>query len=345
MPVVSVQLIVALSSFICAMWLTHFFSRPGTWFYVLDHPNERSMHEFPTPRAGGLAIFITLTIALLILSAFSYLNLNSIAWLALSSVIVAVISYIDDHSHIPFIIRLLVQTIAALLLIYSGLSISDIQIPGLLIELPVYISYLITGLFIVWMTNLYNFMDGMDGFAGGMTVIGFGSFALVGWFSGNTEFMLINLVTAASAAGFLVFNFPPAKIFMGDVGSSFLGFMAAGCAIWASKLEILPLWFSILIFSPFIVDATVTLLRRLVTGERIWEAHKTHYYQKLAQSGWGHKRTVLWEYCLMLCCAASAIFAIGQPSMVHWSIIMFWIVAYILLMIAVSLQFKRHKSQ
>lgn len=131
---------------------------------------------------------------------------------------------------------------------------------------------------------------------------------------------------------------------MGDVGSSFLGFLAAGSSIWASKLEILPLWFSILIFSPFIVDATVTLLRRLIAGNKIWEAHKTHYYQILAQSGWGHKRTVLWEYGLMLLCAMSAVFALGQPPWVHWLIIAFWIVAYILLMKTVSLLAKQHQK-
>jgi len=176
----------------------------------------------------------------------------------------------------------------------------------------------------------------MDGFAGGMTVIGFGALGLVGWQTGNENFLLFNIVVVAATSGFLAFNFPPARIFMGDVGSSFLGFLAAGSSIWASKLEILPLWFSILIFSPFIVDATVTLIRRLSTGKKIWKPHKTHYYQILAESGWGHKRTVIWEYGLMLLCAMSAVFALGQPVWVHWLVIMFWIVTYILLMITVS---------
>ncbi|HED16162.1 MAG TPA: hypothetical protein ENI64_05010 [Gammaproteobacteria bacterium] len=221
---------------------------------------------------------------------------------------------------------------------------SDIQFPGFMLVLPDFVSYAITGLFIIWMTNLYNFMDGMDGFAGGMTVTGFGTLTLVGWLAGNDEFMLVNALITSATAGFLVFNFPPARIFMGDVGSSFLGFLAAGNSIWASKLEILPLWFSILIFSPFIVDATVTLLRRLISGKKVWEAHKTHYYQILAESGWGHKRTVLCEYALMLLCALSAVLALGQPPRVHWMIITFWIVAYILFMIAVSLLAERYQK-
>jgi len=339
-----IQIIIILLAFICSLLLTRSLSTPGTWFYILDHPNERSLHDSPTPRAGGLAIIIAIAVFLGFLSVTTDFRLSGIFWLAIASVLVAVVSYIDDHMSLPFLLRLIVQTTAAGLLIYGGFSISDIQFPGFLLELPDLVSYLITGLFIVWMTNLYNFMDGMDGFAGGMTVIGFGTLALVGWLAGNDDFMLVNIVIAAATAGFLVFNFPPARIFMGDVGSSFLGFLVAGNSIWASKLEILPLWFSILIFSPFIVDATVTLLRRLINGEKIWEAHKTHFYQILAQSGWGHKRTVLWEYGLMLLCAMSAVFALGQPLWVHWVIITFWIIAYILLMIAVSSLAERHQK-
>jgi len=336
--------VIILLAFICSFLLTRYISTPGTWFYVLDHPNDRSLHDAPTPRAGGLAIIITIAVFLVVISATTDFNFSDFTWLAISSALIAAVSYIDDHVDLPFLLRLVIQITAAGLLIYGGFSISDIQFPGFLLQLPDFVSYMITGLFIVWMTNLYNFMDGMDGFAGGMTVIGFGTLALVGWQAGYEDYMLVNLLIAAATSGFLVFNFPPARIFMGDVGSSFLGFLAAGSSIWASKLEILPLWFSILIFSPFIVDATVTLLRRLITGKKIWEAHKTHYYQILAQSGWGHKRTVLWEYVLMLLCSMSAVFALGQPSWIHWLVISFWIVAYILFMIAVSSLAERYQK-
>jgi len=339
-----IQLILIVLTFFCSLLLTRYLATPGTWFYILDHPNERSLHDSPTPRAGGLAIIISMALFLGLLSVLTGFSLSGFFWLAVSSILVAVVSYIDDHISLPFLLRLIVQTTAAGLLIYGGFFITDIQFPGFLLVLPDLVSYLVTGLFIVWMTNLYNFMDGMDGFAGGMAVIGFGTLAVVGWQAGADDFMRVNFVIAASSAGFLVFNFPPAKIFMGDVGSSFLGFLAAGSAIWASKLEVLPLWFSILIFSPFIVDATVTLLRRLLSGQKIWVAHKTHYYQILAQSGWGHKRTVLCEYGLMLLCAISAVVALGQPSWVHWMIIIFWIIIYILLMIAVSLLAERYQK-
>ncbi len=339
-----IQLVMIFLAFACSLLLTRYLTIPGTWFYILDHPNERSLHDSPTPRAGGLAIFITIALFIVFISATTDLDLSDLLWLAAGSVLVALVSFVDDYMNLSFLFRLMVQTIAAGIVIYGGFSISDIQFPGFMLVLPDFVSYAITGLFIIWMTNLYNFMDGMDGFAGGMTVTGFGTLTLVGWLAGNDEFMLVNALITSATAGFLVFNFPPARIFMGDVGSSFLGFLAAGNSIWASKLEILPLWFSILIFSPFIVDATVTLLRRLISGKKVWEAHKTHYYQILAESGWGHKRTVLCEYALMLLCALSAVLALGQPPRVHWMIITFWIVAYILFMIAVSLLAERYQK-
>jgi UDP-N-acetylmuramyl pentapeptide phosphotransferase/UDP-N-acetylglucosamine-1-phosphate transferase len=160
---------------------------------------------------------------------------------------------------------------------------------------------------IAWLTNLYNFMDGSDGLAGGMAVVGFGTYGLAAWLGGNLELELLAWSIAAAAAGFLIFNFPPAKIFMGDVGSIPLGFLAGalGVAGWLQGLW--PLWFPLIVFAPFIVDASVTLLRRALRRERIWQAHREHYYQRLILSGWSHRKTAIWEYALMLACAALAL--------------------------------------
>jgi UDP-N-acetylmuramyl pentapeptide phosphotransferase/UDP-N-acetylglucosamine-1-phosphate transferase len=150
-------------------------------------------------------------------------------------------------------------------------------------------------------------MDGSDGLAGGMAVIGFGTYGLAAWLGGNLELELLAWSIAAAAAGFLIFNFPPAKIFMGDVGSIPLGFLAGalGVAGWLQGLW--PLWFPLIVFAPFIVDASVTLLRRALRRERIWQAHREHYYQRLILSGWSHRKTAIWEYALMLACAALAL--------------------------------------
>jgi UDP-N-acetylmuramyl pentapeptide phosphotransferase/UDP-N-acetylglucosamine-1-phosphate transferase len=151
----------------------------------------------------------------------------------------------------------------------------------------------------VWFTNLYNFMDGMDGFAGGMTVFGFGGCAVLAWGSGDVSLALLCSVIATSGAGFLCWNFPPAKIFMGDVAAAPLGYLVAMVTFLGVKHQSMDLWQPLIIFSPFWVDATVTLIRRLMKGDRVWEAHRTHAYQRLVNAGWGHRKTALAEYGLM----------------------------------------------
>jgi len=179
-------------------------------------------------------------------------------------------------------------------------------------------------------------MDGVDGLAGGMALIGFGTFAILGWSDGNELFASLNIVIVAAVAGFLVFNFPPAKIFMGDVGSSTLGFFAATMSLWGERDGIFPLWIAILVFSPFIVDATVTLVKRIVRRERVWHAHKTHYYQRLVQSGCGHKKTVIAEYITMVAAAISAIIGAQLQQQYQWVLIAVWVVIYISLGQAVN---------
>jgi UDP-N-acetylmuramyl pentapeptide phosphotransferase/UDP-N-acetylglucosamine-1-phosphate transferase len=183
-------------------------------------------------------------------------------------------------------------------------------------------------LFLVWMINLYNFMDGMDGFAAGMSVIGFGTFAILGWQAGQTETALGYAMVAAACAGFLLFNFPPARLFMGDVGSTVLGLLAGVAILQSHHNGLLPAWLGILVFSPFIVDATVTLALRMVRREPFWKAHRSHCYQRLALAGWGHRRTVLAEYVLMLACCGSALAGATLSPKGQALIIAFWALVY-----------------
>jgi UDP-GlcNAc:undecaprenyl-phosphate/decaprenyl-phosphate GlcNAc-1-phosphate transferase len=158
-----------------------------------------------------------------------------------------------------------------------------------------------------WLTNLYNFMDGSDGLAGSMAVIGFGTYGIAAWIGGAQPLAFLSWSVAMAAAGFLVFNFPPARIFMGDVGSIPLGFLAGAIGVSGWQHDIWPLWFPAVVFAPFVVDASVTLGRRLLRGERLWQAHRLHFYQRLILSGWSHRRTLLCECALMLVCSAVAI--------------------------------------
>lgn len=299
---------------------------------LLDHPNERSLHSRPIPRTGGLAILAGIVVGL---STNWWGNQEfanrPISLIGLGFIPLIAISLLDDYKGIAAKWRLFTHFWSAItLLVLAGFTPAHFSLPGLTLSLSVWVIIPLTLLFVIWMVNLYNFMDGMDGFAGGMTVIGFSSLAFLG--RADASFMSFCLVVAAASGGFLIHNFPPAKIFMGDTGSTALGFLAAAGSLWGSKSGLFPFWSAILVFSPFIVDATVTLLRRLLHGEKVWEAHRTHYYQRLVLLGWGHRRTVLAEYVLMLACAASAVLAARLSPAGQWVLIGGWIVMYSVLM-------------
>ena len=326
------NILLAAAAFFISMVVTRRFCNPMSRFHILDQPNDRSLHSQPTPRSGGLAILLAVYVCGI--GAIYWLGQSrdsSYGWMGGSALLVAGVSYIDDRFTLPSGVRFIVHILAAALIAFGGFVLGRLELPGLDLPLPYWIGVIFTPLFAVWMLNLYNFMDGMDGFAGGMTVFGFGTFAILGLFAESTLFSVLNLIIAAAVMGFLVFNFPPARIFMGDVGSSTLGFLAASMSLWAAHEQVFPFWLAVLIFSPFIVDATVTLIRRLLRGEKVWQAHKTHYYQRLVQAGWGHRKTVLWEYVLMAACAGSAIWVVRQTETVQWWIIGFWTMVYALL--------------
>lgn len=279
----------------------------GRWA-LLDKPNERSLHTHAIPRSGGLGILAGLAVGAYV--AGVYANLPGGRWAVLASLLVAAVSFADDLRRLPAMARLSVHFAAAVLLIYPGGYAPAVLhvFPGIQATAPVWVIQGFCLLFTVWMVNLYNFMDGMDGFAGGMAVIGFGILALLGALAGSPAYAAAALLIALAAMGFLPFNFPPARLFMGDVGSGTLGFLVALMILWAERTGLFPLWLGALVFSPFIVDATWTVIRRTLRGQRPWQAHREHFYQRLVRLGWGHRRTVLWSYALMLKCS---LFALG----------------------------------
>ena len=261
--------------------------------FPLDKPNERSLHIVPVPRTGGIAIIAGLVVAALWLRASPGLLVPAVA--------LAFVSYFDDRHALPAAVRLVVHLIAAGIFLWLAAGSAAAAL------------LVILWLAIAWITNLYNFMDGSDGLAGGMAVIGFGTYGLAAWIGGNLELELLAWAIAAAAAGFLIFNFPPAKIFMGDVGSIPLGFLAGAFGVAGWQQGLWPPWFPLVVFAPFIVDASVTLTRRVMRGERVWEAHRQHYYQRLILSGWTHRRTAISEYGLMIVCGIVALVGLHQP--------------------------------
>lgn len=310
---------------------------------LLDHPNDRSLHQSPVPRSGGLGVLLGLTLPLLVARAVEG-QAPPLGWVAAAMVLVAGVSLWDDFGHVSRRLRLFVHVSAALVIAAGGLTWARLDLPGLDWGLPLPVAWLLTVLYVVWMVNLYNFMDGMDGFAGGMGLFGFGALAVLGWQGGETLFGLVAACTAAACSGFLVSNFPPARIFLGDLGSSALGLMAAALSLWGSRRGLFPLWVAWLAFSPFIVDATWTLLRRLVRGEQVWEPHRSHHYQRLVLAGWGHRKTVLRAYLVMAGAAACAVAAPALPASDQWVLLLAWAIIYVLIGLRVRLAEKQALS-
>lgn len=335
--------LIILATAVCALLLTRWFAGPAAPLRILDRPNERSLHTTPTPRTGGIAIVAA---AFSGLAAQMYFGSGgAFPWQLLTgAALVAAVALLDDRYGVSQVARLVIQLGAALLLIQDGFVLEGDWLPGQ--PLPAWppLVAVVTVLVILWLINLYNFMDGMDGFAGGMTVIGFGTLAILGWGYGDAAFALGALTIAAAAAGFLWFNFPPARIFMGDVGSTTLGFLVAGFALWGSRDAGIPVWQTVVVFSPFIVDATVTLFRRALRGEPVWRAHRSHYYQRLVQLGWGHRRTVLAEYAAMAAAAVLALISASADTTMQWSVLVFIASAYLASAILIHSLERRHNG-
>ncbi len=331
-------------SFSLAWWLTGRFAQPGSRWAVLDRPNERSLHTTPTPRGGGVAVVLAAAAAVLVMTCRLQLGIDNL-WAILAVAGIFAVSYLDDRHTLPTSLRFVVHGLAAAAIVYGGLGLSSLAAPGLDLALSSLLLGALSWLYVVWMINLYNFMDGMDGFCGGMSVAGFGGLALLAALQNVWPLSLFCLLVVAAAGGFLVHNFPPAKIFMGDSGSSTLGCLAAVVSLWADLHAGIPLWLSLLVFSPFVADATVTLIRRLWLRERFWEAHRTHYYQKLVQAGWSHRRTVLAEYLVMAACVASAVWALHAEVLQQRLMLAGWGLFYLLVFAAIHRYEQRHSRR
>ncbi len=284
---------------------------------VVDVPNGRSLHTVPTPRTGGLGLMAAATIGWLLFAG------NALPLVAALAAVLALIFLVDDVRSLPVLPRFAVQFAAAIAFVAtSG------PYPGLLL-VP-----LVLG--IVWSANLYNFMDGSNGFAGGMTLIGFASYATAAYFQGAPGLALVAAIIAAAAAGFLVWNFDPARIFLGDAGAIPLGFLAATLGITGWQQGVWPFWLPLLVFSPFAIDATVTLAQRALRREKLSEAHRSHYYQRLIQSGWGHRRMSLAAYALMAACGGSAMALRQGPAVAVLALLLAWAGIYAAIAIAID---------
>ena len=317
-----------LTAFAAALFIIWWLVNSRFSTLALDRPNMRSLHEIPIPRTGGIGLHAG------ILLAFGIIAPNLPLALAGALGLLYVISLLDDMGGIAARWRFAVHLVAAGIFSFS-VVLGDF---GLIAALAATVA-------IAWMANLYNFMDGSDGLAGGMALFGFSFYGIAAWCSGSTEFALVNFSVAAAAAAFLVFNFPPARIFMGDVGSVPLGFLAGTFGLLGWLQRDWSWWFPLLIFSPFIVDASVTLARRLWRREKVWEAHREHYYQHMVQLGLGHRRTALLWYALMVGIGVSALWGLQWAAAGQTLMLFAWLAIYAALMIIIDGRWMKRRRE
>jgi UDP-N-acetylmuramyl pentapeptide phosphotransferase/UDP-N-acetylglucosamine-1-phosphate transferase len=233
--------------------------------------------------------------------------------IALGALLLGVISQIDDRRGLPARVRFG----AHVLMVAAGIALSVVGITWWMAVLAAFA--------LVWVVNLYNFMDGSDGLAGGMAVFGFGFYAVAALVLQPTLAVAAAAV-AGAGFGFLIFNHHPAKIFLGDAGSIPLGFLAGALGFWGWQHGVWPIWFPALVFAPFVADATVTLARRLARGEKVWLAHREHYYQRLVRLTESHVRVALAYYLLMLGSGCVALVALRVSPTGQWTLFGVWYV-------------------
>jgi Fuc2NAc and GlcNAc transferase len=244
---------------------------------LIDVPNARSSHTIPTPRGGGVAIVLCFIAAVVVMNVLKMMSFNDSLALLGAGAAVAILGFLDDHGHIAARWRLLGHFLAAFWALYWIGGLAPISVFGVSIEWGIF-GYVVAAMFLVWMLNLYNFMDGIDGIASVEAVTVCVGAAVLYEVQGGIS-IVGPLLLACSVLGFLCWNFPPAKIFMGDAGSGFLGVTLGILALQSAWISTNLFMGWLILLGVFIVDATVTLIRRLVRGDKVYEAHRSHAYQ------------------------------------------------------------------
>jgi len=330
------DLIAPACAFVVAVLLTGLMLKTR-WQWALDKPNERSLHTGVVPRTGGLAIIAGLCAAAALLTATG--GRLPLWQIGAPVLLLVLLSLIDDRRSLSVRVRLPAHLLAALwfvlFLALAGGGVDWMWVPLLVVG-------------VAGFANLYNFMDGANGLAGGMAVFGFTSYGLalsgigINEGTGDPALAALCFAIAAAAAGFLCFNLP-GRIFMGDAGSVPLGFMAAAIGVQGWAAGHWSCWFPLLVFAPFALDGTVTVIRRMLRHEHFWEAHREHYYQRLVRMGWSHLQLAAAAYALMALCGAGALWALQAPP--AWLALIFATIALLFVVLALLVDAAWRRAQ
>lgn len=290
-----------------------------TRLLLIDYPNERSSHGRPTPRSGGIAIVATFFVGITVAYLFgdeTKIPEPYFLGFVFSAIAITIVAFFDDAAGVPYLAKLATQVICAAVCLAFGLVIDQIPIPFHGYVSLGWMGYPLTLLWIVGMTNAFNFMDGLDGLAAGAAVIAGAFYAVIAANTGSNFVYLHSYVILAAALGFLVFNRPPARVFMGDIGSQFLGFTLAVLSVIGLQYDSAHISFLVmpLLFFNFIWDTVFTLGHRIIRGQRIAEAHREHLYQLLNRTGYDHRSVSLFHYGVAILQGLGALVLINIPG-------------------------------
>jgi Fuc2NAc and GlcNAc transferase len=286
------DLILIIGALVSSALLTGFIRLYALRSGLVDTPTSRSSHERPTPRGGGLSIVITFIALLVLLYLVTEVPRQSFYALLSGGVLIGGVGFLDDHRHIPGIYRILVHLIAVAIAVFIIGGLPPLQFGAHLIDLG-WSGHLLSVVFLVWLTNLFNFMDGIDGIAAMEAIFIAAAAIIISGAESEQYLVLLEAGLAAGCLGFLFWNWPPARIFMGDVGSGFLGFTFGTLAIISANLNELSVWTWLILAGVFVVDATVTVIRRMINGEKWYAAHRSHAYQRATRRLQSHTYVTL----------------------------------------------------
>lgn len=267
---------------------------------IIDIPNARSSHVVPTPRGGGVAIVVSFLLALVLLGVTGVLDPHTVFAVAGAGGLIAIIGFMDDHGHIAARWRLLGHFIAAAWGLFWLGGLPPLTVFGVEIDLG-WVGAVLAAVYLVWLLNLYNFMDGIDGIASVEAICVCLGACVLYWMSGFEQLMALPVILIMAVGGFLYWNFPPAKIFMGDAGSGFLGITLGLLSLQAACASSQLFWCWLILLGVFVVDATFTLIRRLFRGDKVYEAHRSHAYQFASRRVGGHLPVTVAVALLTLC--------------------------------------------
>jgi len=329
---------------------------------IMDMPNERSSHDMPVPRGGGVSIVATFLVGVIFIFVFADAHIDQrFFWgFLISTVAIAVVSFYDDIKNYSAKIKLTTHFVAILLVLAAGNVLHELELPhlNLMHDFSVlalskmdfgkmelgWVGYALTFIWLLGMSNAYNFMDGIDGLAASTAVIVCAFFGWITFHQGSHFVYIVSYTILAGAAGFLYWNRPPARIFMGDVGSVFLGFVLACLAIIAARYDMSQTSFLVmpLLLFHFIFDTAFTMCRRGMAGENIMQAHRTHLYQLLVRMGNSHA-SVTGMYCLLgVAQGFTAIWMVHMDSDMMILVFVPFTVIYTLFAYAIIVRAKKH---